>query len=182
MGTSPIPPDLQRSLELLFEMFSNYVAARSERERSALHASIVDLFAHLGVVSEYPLVRQAAEMFERIQREPAQRKQREATLANSARDIVSARIRLFERTQGRPSLSAGARQILRIPVVESVEFAETLNEAQVVASVDKVLSGIAEDPISPAEGRDDVRTSVAVIRSLAKNFCNIPPFCSGTMK
>jgi hypothetical protein len=182
MGTTPLPPDLQRSLELLFEMFSSYVAARTEREQAALHASIVDLFARLGVASDYPVVRQAAEMFERIQHEPAQRREREATLANRARDIVALQIRLFERTKGRPTLSAGARQMLRVPIVESAEFTEKLNERQVIASLDKVLDSVAEEPISVAEGREYVRTSVAVIRALAKNFCNIPPFCSEKMK
>ena len=182
MGTNSLPPDLQHSLELLFEMFSSYVAARTDRERAALHASIVDLFARLGVASEYPLVRQAAKMFERIEGEPLQRRKPEATLANNARDIVASRIRIFERTQGRPTLSTGARQVLRAPIVESVEFTEVLNESQIVTSLDKVLSSVAEEPISPAEGRENLRTSVAVIRSLAKNFCNIPPFCSGKAK
>lgn len=182
MGTSPLPPDLQRSLELLFELFSSYVAARTERDRSALHARIVDLFARLGVASEYPAVRQAAEMFERIQLEPAKRRHREVSLATNARDIVASRIRFFERTTGRPRLSPGARQILKIPVMESVEFTEILNEDEVAASVDKVLSSVAEEPISRAEGGESLRSSVAVIRSFVKNFCNIPPFCSGKMK
>ena len=182
MGTTPLPPDLQSSLELLFGMFSSYVAARTRKERAALQYSIVDLFARLGVASESPLVRKAAETFERMQRETAQRRHREVSPANNAGAIVTSRIRLFERTKGRPTLSKGAHQILRVPVIESVEFTEIFDQDQVVASVDRILSAVAEEPISRAEGHDNLRTSVAVIRSFAKNFCNIPPFCSGKMK
>ena len=38
-------------------MFSSHVAARTDRERSEIHSRIVDLFARLGVASEYPVIR-----------------------------------------------------------------------------------------------------------------------------
>jgi hypothetical protein len=179
MSTTPLPPNLQIALERLFELFSAYVAAGNNRERAGIHAQILDLFSRLGVVSDSVLVRQAAEMFERIKQEPGIRKLREATLANEARDFVASRVRAFERTANAPSLSTGARQLLRTPVVEVAEFALQFEPEQVSNSLERLFVSIAEPPINRAEGTAKFRTSIAVIRALWKNFCQIPPFCSG---
>jgi hypothetical protein len=47
-------------------MFSSYVAARTDRERSEIHSRIVDLFARLGVASEYPVIRRYTYFFIRV--------------------------------------------------------------------------------------------------------------------
>jgi hypothetical protein len=179
MSATPLPPNLQAALERLFEMFSAYVAARNVRERTQIHAQILDLFSRLGVVSDSALVRQAAEMFEIIQQERVVPKSREATLANEARDFVASRIRAFERTPNAPSLSAGARQLLRTPVVEVAELALQFEPEQVSHSLDSLFASLREPPVSGAEGTAEVRTSIVVIRAFWKNFCRIPPFCSG---
>ena len=46
-------------------------------------------------------------------------------------------------------------------------------------SLHLVAESLREEPHSRSEGHGRVRTSIAVIRAYAKNFCNIPPFCSG---
>lgn len=136
------------------------------------------LFSKLGVVSGYPVIRQAAEIFERISKEPVVRVRQPPTLGSEARNFVNVTLRRYERSQGLV-LSNGARQLLRVPVVETAEFAEQFDREQTNASLANVLATLKEQPRSPAEGTDNVRTSVAVIRAFWKNFCNIPPFCSG---
>src|SRR5882724_8569597 len=97
MSTPPLPPNLQASLAQLFELFSVYIAAENVSERSKIHSQILELFSRLGVGSDSITVRQAAEIFESIKREPATQRTREATLVNEARDFVSTRLRALER-------------------------------------------------------------------------------------
>jgi hypothetical protein len=179
MSTNPLPPDLQLALERLFELFSGYVAAGNAKERRELHAQILDLFSRLGVVSDSALVRRAAEIFDRIKQERAPSQLREATLANQARDFVSSQLRLFERLPNAPALSTGARQLLRIPVAESAEFTFRFDPEEASISLNRVLSTLSGPPVSRAEGTAEIRTSIAVIRAFRKNYCRIPPFCSG---
>jgi hypothetical protein len=178
MSTSPLPPDLQVALENLFEFFSAYVVATNADERSKIQAQIVDLFSRLGVASESALVRRAAEIFDRIKKEPAPSRFGEATLANVARTFVASHLRAFERVPNHPSLSAGARQLLRTPVVEAVEFGMEFDREQVSNSLNILLSTVMEGPVTRTEGTAQIRTSISVIRALSKNFCRIPPFCS----
>jgi hypothetical protein len=131
MSTTPLPPNLQVALERLFELFSAYIASTNARERAEIHAQILDLFSRLGVVSDSIVVRQAVELFERIKQEPVIPRLREATLANEARDFVTARLREFERRANAPSLSTGARQLLRTPIAEVAEFAAQFEPGQV---------------------------------------------------
>jgi hypothetical protein len=179
MSTSPLPPDLQLALETLFELFSAYVSAGDVHERSQIHSQILDLFSRLGVAAESPLVRQAADLFDRIKQDTHAPEPREATLPNLARRIVAMRLREFERSPNAIRLTTGARQLLRTPVVEAVEFTGELDPAEVNNSLDVVLKTLMEPPVSNAEGTIRVRTSVAVIRGFWKNFCRIPPFCAG---
>lgn len=178
MSTSPLPPDLQLALENLFELFSAYVAATNAHERSKIHAQIVETFSRFGVASESALVRRAAEIFNRIKKEPASSSLGEATAANEARTFVTLQLRAFERAPNHPSLSAGARQLLRTPIVEAAEIAMRFDREQVANSLNILPSAVSEAPVTRTEGTARVRTSISVIRALSKNFCRIPPFCS----
>src|SRR5205809_5990487 len=108
MGTNALPPNLQSTLETLFELFAAYVAASTTREREELHTQIIELFSGLGVASNYPPVRQAVEIFESLSREPVARVRRPPTLPLQARNFVDTRLRSYERSQGL-ILSRGAR-------------------------------------------------------------------------
>ena len=169
---------MQQAVERLFGLFSAYVAAATARERRQIHAQILDLFSELGVVSDSSIVRSAVEMFDSIKREATVPRVREATLANNARNLVDARVRAFERT-AETKLSTGARNLLRIPVVEVAEFASQFNPEQTINSLDRVFTTLIDEPLAATEGTARVRTSIAVIRAFSKNFCRIPPFCSG---
>jgi hypothetical protein len=75
------------------------------------------------------------------------------------------------------NLSWGARQMLIIPVVETIELEGEVNWGDVERSIDDVVRTIAEPPnMSLRPGR--LASSVAVIQSFFQRFCNIPPFCS----
>ena len=179
MGINPLPPDLQSALETLVDLFAQYVAARTVKERRDLHGQILDLFSRLGVASKSPLVRQATERFERISREPLVKTPPVPTIVSEARDFANARLRSYERSQGL-TLSAGARQLLRVPVIETAEFAEHFDPERTDTSLNTVFKTLADAvPATRAEGNSGFRTSVAVIRAFWENFCNIPPFCSG---
>ena len=179
MSTPPLPPNLQASLGQLFELFSDYIAAENARERSKIHAQILDLFSRLGVVSDSITVRRAAEIFESIKREPTTQRIREATLVNEARDFVSTRLRTLERGPSGLTLTTGARQLLRIPIAEVAEFTAQFEPEQTGRSLDRLFLTLTEPPTTQAEGTSETRTSVAVIRAFWRNFCRIPPFCSG---
>jgi hypothetical protein len=179
MSTPALPPNMQALLGQLFELFSTYIVADNVREQSAIHAQILDVFSRLGVVSDSIAVRRAAEIFESITREPIMARPREVTLASEARDFVASQLRTLERGPNAPTLTTGARQLLRTPVVEVAEFAAQFEPEQVASSLDALFLTLREPPINPAEGSTKIRTSVAVIRAFSKNFCRIPPFCSG---
>jgi hypothetical protein len=181
MGGNALPPDVQLTLEQLFRLFSEYISATGESERRNLQAQILALFSRLGVASDAPAVRDAAEFFQAIQRLPQRTLpvRREETLATAARELVTSRIRIFEKARSNPALSAGARQMLRIPVTEAVELSGHFEKEELEASLNRLFSTLLEPPESPIEGTAQVRTSVAVVRAFWKNFCRIPPFCSG---
>jgi hypothetical protein len=179
MGASSLPPGLQLALERLLGLFVRYVSARNDGERQQLQAEIAEIFSALGVVPELPSVSEAIQLFERIKREPAAPKLRRTTLADEARDFVNSRLRVLENSGDNPALSAGARELLRVPVAEAARFSGHFETEEIATSLDALFSTLREPPSSPSEGTTEVRTSVAVIRAFWKNFCNIPPFCSG---
>jgi hypothetical protein len=178
MGSTPLPPDLQTVLEQLFELFSQYTATSDRTEQAELRTQILSLFARLGVATKEPLVQNAIAIFERISGSHVAKRIVRETLPIRARDFVTNEIRGFERQSGL-KLSGGARQILRVPIVESVEFTETFREEQTHASLQRVFSSLSESPQGPSEGSGRKRSSIAVIRAYWKNFCNIPPICRG---
>ena len=79
----------------------------------------------------------------------------------------------------RITLSAGARQMLVIPVLETIEMGERFDWGEVQGSISKIVQSIAEEG-QPREGRsigERFRNSLAVIRAFHLRYCSIPPFC-----
>lgn len=179
MSTTPLPPGMRLELESLFKLFADYSRARSTRQRSRIEAQIMEVFSRLGVASDSIVLRQASEMFDQIRKVPGITNVRTDDVASRAKQLVSARVRDFERRPNAPKLSLGARQMLRIPVVEAAQASNRLDAVEVSRSLDTVLDSLTEPPRSPVEGTDRGRTSIAVVRAFWKNFCHIPPFCSG---
>jgi hypothetical protein len=177
MGTNALPPDLQSALERLFALFAAYLAASTNRERRTLQAQIIQLFSTLGAVSDYPVIKQAAATFGRMRQEPATRVARPLTPPVRAQQFVNERLKTLERRYGLV-LSNGARQLLRVPVMETAELREEFDEGQTLATLDRIFTTLREEPNTSVEGVYEKRTSIAVIRALWKNFCRIPPFCA----
>lgn len=77
-------------------------------------------------------------------------------------------------------LTAGARDMLLIPLVEARSFAPVTSWTE-AESLERILRSMAEDPSDyDRDGEQGkVRSSLSVIRAFWKNFCNIPPFCDG---
>jgi hypothetical protein len=93
-----------------------------------------------------------------------------------AKAIVNTRIRRFESLSWNIKLTKGAREMLRIPVIETADSNHDFDAGQ----VDELLDRILETMRVPDPQRESrYRNSIDVIRALHQNFCNIPPFCSG---
>jgi hypothetical protein len=75
-------------------------------------------------------------------------------------------------------LTWGAREMLSIPVVETMELRGDINWSEVDASVRDILRTMAEETQRQRPRPARTRDSVSVIRGFARRFCNIPPFCS----
>jgi hypothetical protein len=76
-------------------------------------------------------------------------------------------------------LTAGAREMLAIPVIETQEFYGDVNWDDVERSVNDIVHSMMHD----ADSRDlrlsqQTRSSLSVIRAFFKRFCNVPPFCN----
>lgn len=176
MGNPPLRPDIQASIGVLFDLFLDFTRARSIDARLDLERKILAIFERLGATSDRS-IDQARERFETLRTElPIQRIR---PFEMSARNLTNARIRRFEKISGNPRLTGSARQMLRIPVIETAELTGHFDEAEVSKSLDRVLESLKDAPTSESEGGTRSRTSIAVIRAFYKNFCNIPPFCSG---
>jgi hypothetical protein len=79
----------------------------------------------------------------------------------------------------RVTLSAGARQMLVIPVLETIETGEEFEWEEVRRSIFKIVQTTAEGG-GPREGRsigERFRNSLAIIRAFSAQYCRIPPFC-----
>jgi hypothetical protein len=178
MGTRALPPDLQSLLDTLFQLVAEYMASRSSRQRERLREQILQLFSQLGVETNYPELRRIAEIVDQIHKERPETMPWDPTPGVEARKFINAKLRNYERNQP-IVLTGGAKQLLRIPVVETAELMDGFDPDQVDRSLTKILATLQEDPAALNEGQAQTRTSVAVIRAWWKNFCNIPPFCSG---
>ena len=117
-------------------------------------------------------------MYETIQQERVLKEPPPETLALRARDVVNSRLRTLERDRSLV-LSSGARQVLRAPVVEQAEFNDVFNEQQAYGSLETIFQTLREEPRAIQRNPVNERTSVDVIRAIWKNFCKVPPFCSG---
>lgn len=92
---------------------------------------------------------------------------------------LSAIIRSAERRSG-IVLTRGARQVLSIPVLETLDVYPTVDWDQINSSIQDVVRTAAEDT-DPSELRafgERFRSSVAIVRGIHFRYCNIPPFCS----
>ena len=103
----------------------------------------------------------------------------ERQLRRDATRFSKDRLLRFQRIPNIPDLSWGAKELLRIPIIEAFESAEFHNAETTDESLRLVAESLREEPHSRSEGHGRLRTSIAVIRAYAENFCNIPPFCSG---
>lgn len=180
MGNPPIRPNVKSAIARLLELFLVFARARSDNERARLETQILALFEQLGATSEAP-IQEARARFEELRSVAYESAPRGFARAadeweSNARQLVNARIRSYE--MDGPHLTRGAREMLRIPVIEVAGLNQEFDEAQVSESLDRVLASMREPPRSRAEGEGRSRTSVAVIRAFSKNYCSIPPFCA----
>lgn len=76
-------------------------------------------------------------------------------------------------------LTWGAREMLTIPVIETMQIRREVNWDEVEGSIRDIVRTIAQE----GERRQlppRTRDSVSVIGGFFRRFCNIPPFCSRT--
>jgi hypothetical protein len=71
-------------------------------------------------------------------------------------------------------LSAGGRQMLTIPLMEYYRLSHEWNRNEIQSSVGKIFETLRME--TAKEGTRE-KSSIDIIRSFSKNFCNIPPFC-----
>jgi hypothetical protein len=178
MANPPLSPDAEAAISALFALFLAYTKARSSRGREELERQILALFESLGAMEHHALI-EARATFEGMRSPLVSGGKRARNIADNARDFVTYRIRIFENTPSNPKLSGAAREMLRIPLSEVTSRLGQFDEGQADASLGRILGSMKESPTSEIEGDGKLRTSLSVIRAFAKNFCNIPPFCSG---
>jgi hypothetical protein len=177
MAGSQMDPRVGGTISLLLRMFTAYTRARTAEERSQLERVILELFASLGTTDDQSLV-DVRNTFEGL------RTQKEIplpdrTLEREAREFTAAQISAFERPPAGVTLSGPAREMLKIPLSEAVRISHEFNRDEAAYSIARIYESLRRNPTSEIEGHGGRRTSIAVIRAYAQNFCNIPPFCSG---
>lgn len=175
MGNSPLQPDIRAALATLFELFLAFTRARSQSSRDALESQILSVFASLGATSE-TLVQDARTQFEFLREEPIREARISSPWESAAKRLVNANIRSFEARTRNIKLTKGARDMLRIPVIETAKLNDEFDSKQIEGSLDKILNTIE---VESSKRKSWTRTSIDVIRAFHQNFCNIPPFCAG---
>jgi hypothetical protein len=170
-------PD-EDSIQHLLYLFLEYKRARSPKVRSRLEAEILQLFDTLGATLAPGLLSFRGE-FERIREESELIVSPEKELKRESHRFAGKRIASIAKAPNAVELSWGAREMLRVPFIETYESSEFRDAELADQSLRLVAESLRENPRSPSEGHGQLRTSVEVIRAYAKNFCNIPPFCSG---
>jgi hypothetical protein len=178
MGNPPLRLDFNATISALLRRFLAYTRARSTEERARLERDILALFDSLGAIEDRTILDVRAQ-FDALRAEGISERYRIRKFGDEARDFATSRIRIFEKVPGNPSLTGPARNMLRIPLSEAADRTGHFNEEQAEKSLTRVLDSIKKIPASKIEGNGTSRTSIAVIRAFAENFCNIPPFCSG---
>lgn len=178
MGNPPLTPDTGDKLSTLLRLFLAYTRARSSEQRSLLEQQILALFESLGATEDTGVIKVRTE-FEVMRAELRSQSPQTPRAANNAREFVTSKIHAFENIDANPRLSGPAREMLRIPLSEVANRFGYFDQEQANESLDRILDSIKQSPTSEIEGTETSRTSIAVIRAFAKNFCNIAPFCSG---
>jgi hypothetical protein len=75
-------------------------------------------------------------------------------------------------------LTAGAKQILFIPVIEHLNIGELIDENQIFRTLGEIFSSMETDPdIRDIKLEDEIRSGFSVIKAFWDKFCKIPPFC-----
>lgn len=165
-------------IQQLLVLFLQYKSARSQSERTRLEEEILQLFDALGA-SLSATLQDVREEFERIREVPDVVADPAKELRRASHSFARRRIARIAKGPGAVELSWGARELLRVPLIETYESAEFRNAELADRSLHLLEESLRENPRTPSEGNGQIRTSIAVIRAFAKNFCNIPPFCSG---
>lgn len=167
------------SIQQLLELFLEYRRARSPRVRLRLEEEILQIFDTLGA-SLPPRLLSVRGEFERMREKSViEEVPPEKELRRASHRFAGKRIALIAGAPDAVELSWGARELLRVPLIETYESAEFRDAELADYSLQLVAESLREEPRTPSEGHGRLRTSIAVIRAYAKNFCNIPPFCSG---
>lgn len=166
------------SIQHLLSLFLQYKQTRSQREKTRLEMEILQLFDTLGASLGHEMLTVRGE-FERIREASTQAASPEKELSKAAHRFARERISRVVKTPGAVELSWGARELLRVPLIETYESAGYRDTERADESLRLVAESLREQPSTPSEGQGRKRTSIAVIRAFANNFCNIPPFCSG---
>jgi hypothetical protein len=93
---------------------------------------------------------------------------------------------IIDRTQedARITLSWGAKEILMIPVLETIESKGYAEWGEIEYSIQRLVNTMAESPdylddeVNDQYSKRKKRNSISLIRGFHENFCNIPPFCA----
>ena len=178
MGTSTPQLGFAQAITVLFRAFRAYTRARSPEERSRLEQEILAIFETLGA-SDTQSILEAREAFEEVKALATMGNTRIRTIDEDAWAFADSRIREFQTIPSNPRLTGPARNMLRIPFSEATRRTGKFNEEQADVSFNLIFESMRAQPTEEIEGDKKVRTSISVIRAFAKNFCHIPPFCSG---
>lgn len=178
MGNPPLRPDFNATISTLLSRFLAYTKARSTEEKAGLEQEILALLDFLGATNDRAVIGVRTE-FEARRTAENRNSSQISRPSDDAREFATYRISLFEKIPGNPHLSGPARNMLRIPLSEVADRTGHFNEDQAARSISRILDSLKKGPSSQIEGDGKRKTSVAVIRGFAENFCNIPPFCSG---
>jgi len=165
------------SIQQLLHLFLEYKRARSPRVRLRLEEEIFQLFDTLGASLAPELLSVRGE-FERMREKSDLEVSPEKELRRASHRFAGKRIALIAGAPDAVELSWGARELLRVPLIETYESAEFRDAELADHSLQILSESLREKPRTPSEGHGHFRTSIAVVRAFAKNFCNIPPFCS----
>ena len=180
MANPPLSPDAEGAISALFALFLAYTKARSSDEREELERQILALFESLGAMEHHALL-EARATFEGMRSHLVEVANEQGT--SQIMHVTLLRIEFaFSKTPLPTQGCRGLRVDAPDPLSEVTSRLGQFDEEQADASPGRILGSMKESPASGIEGDEKVRTSLSVIRAFAKNFCNIPPFCSGNAR
>ena len=73
-------------------------------------------------------------------------------------------------------LSAGALEVLLIPIVQLLEERKTFDENEIKGSLEHIFTTMKVDPIEGEKGLA-TRSAISAMKAVAVNWCRVPPFC-----